>query len=202
MNFNFGWNKKYKNHFRIVKNIDFQYICIKTIYLNLLCTFIPVLILGQESDSNINKGKHNSVYIELLGNGIAPSINYERITANMKVNVGVRVGFGFSPENEYKALYTFPFEIVLVLFGSKKHHIEFGGGISYYLEVKKSEYYHDDEKHNDDSILIFPRIGYRFTGNKGLLIRVGYSPVLELPALENFEKPFSPWGGISIGYSF
>ncbi len=174
----------------------------KAIYLIMLLITFSTFVMSQETNTISKNNKHNSIYFEILGNGYVPSINYERITANLKVNVGIRAGFGFSPENKYSKVYTFPFEVVMVLFGNSKHHLELGVGATYYLEVKNSKFYQDNKNHNKKSVFLFPRVGYRYTGNKGLLLRVGYTPVIEQPALDIFDSPFSFWGGISIGYLF
>ena len=178
-----------------------NYFKMKTINLYIFIILLPLFLSAQKGDTIVKNKKNNSVYVEFLGNGLVLSLNYERILYNGPVNFGVRGGLGYSPEDGERAIYTIPFEIV-VIFGNKKHHIELGAGISYYLKVNKSKHYHDNRKHTNYSIMVYPRIGYRYKGNKGLLIRVGYTPVLELPALDLFDKPFHPFGGISIGYSF
>jgi hypothetical protein len=50
--------------------------------------------------------------------------------------------------------------------------------------------------HRKYNINIIFRMGYRFRGNKGFLLRI--APIMLMPA----ERPILPYGGMSIGYSF
>ena len=178
-----------------MKNIS---ICMKMILL--LFVFVPIASSSQFY-SDVDNFKRNSVYLEFLGNGGASfTINYERILINGNDKFAVRSGFGYFPESYYYTIAV-PLEFI-VIFGSKLHHIELGGGITYYATIDNEIDPHDNQRDVFTSILVIPRLGYRFTGKKGLLIRIGYTPVLQLPYLSEFDQPFQLFGGLSLGYSF
>ena len=169
----------------------------KTKTLFLLIVLSPLFLLSQNNDTLVNKIKSNSVYFELLGNGVVFSLNYEKILINKRNNLGIRFGFGFSPEDEIRDIFTIPIELI-VIFGNKKHHLELGIGSSFYSVIIKPQ---NQRKYMNYSMMFFGRIGYRYTAIKGFLFRVGFTPVVEIPGLL-FDKPFHLHGGISIGYSF
>jgi len=45
-------------------------------------------------------------------------------------------------------------------------------------------------------------IGYRYQKKKGLLFRVGFTPMLEIPLTNEGSYAVIPWVGLSMGYSF
>lgn len=140
----------------------------------------------------------NSVYIEIYGNsGHSLSINFDRLINN-KNTIGIRAGIGFynSPISSrlysYLRYYSVPIEFYGLLLDGN-HHIELGSGLSY-LGSPGSKM---------NFVVIFSRIGYRYTGKKGLLLRAGFTPVIDFST--NFFSnrfPLNPFGGISIGYRF
>ncbi|RLD55559.1 MAG: hypothetical protein DRJ05_12770 [Bacteroidetes bacterium] len=181
----------------MMKNIS---ICMKIMLL--LFVFIPVILSAQNNIKGIGSYKRNSVYMEFYGNsGINFTLNYERLFIGVNNNYAIRTGFGYSPGGNFYNI-SVPIEFVNV-FGKKRHHIELGVGATYYSHIVNSNGNSDGNKTIIfTTILVIPRLGYRFTGKKGLLIRIGYTPVLQLPYLDDFDQPFQLFGGISVGYSF
>ena len=155
-----------------------------------------------EDGGNIIKERKNAVYIESFGNGILiTSFNYERIVFSNKNQFAFRGGFGFTPLSS-RNLFSIPFE-ASVVFGKNAHHFEFGIGFTnYFTRMKNKSDTGDERGQSDYSIMLVPRIGYRLTAKNRLLIRIGFTPVLELPVLSEFDKHFQPYGGISFGYLF
>jgi hypothetical protein len=161
---------------------------------------IPVGICAQNI-RDIGNNKRNSVYLEFYGNsGLSFTLNYERLFVGVNNIYAIRTGFGYFPGEDFYNI-SVPIEFVIV-FGKKRHHIELGAGATYYANVVNTKDGIEGNEEVFSSVLLIPRIGYRFTGKKGLLIRIGYTPVLQLPYLDDFDQPFQLFGGASIGYSF
>jgi len=115
--------------------------------------------------------KRNSIYAELAGNGFWYSVNYDRYLP-VKDNYGfiLRAGLAY-----YDKL--FPMFEANLMSGKNKHHFETGLGYTVF----------------NHGHVVFARMGYRYHGKKGLLLRA--APMYCFT--ENF-----PWFGISVGYSF
>ena len=124
------------------------------------------------SDSVTVKIRKNSIYYEVLGNGIASgSLNYDRnIPLSPKTGIILRAGLAWFDK-------FFPLGEVNLLLGNQRHHFE--GGVGYTAFP--------------DGDGVFLRTGYRFHGRKGMLVRVA-------PMYCINRKFF--WYGLSLGYSF
>ena len=124
------------------------------------------------ADSTLTETRKNSVYYELLGNGLwLGSLNYERIVP-FGTNSGIALRAGLSWYENF-----FPLAGISMLHGNMKHSIEYGAGYTAFQEGN----------------LVFLRLGYRYRGIGGLLIRAA--------PLYSVNQEFF-WFGISIGYSF
>ncbi|NOX45741.1 MAG: hypothetical protein GXO89_02045 [Chlorobi bacterium] len=179
----------------------------------LLFVFLPILLYSQNGDNAVIEHKRNSVYLEFLGNSAYTfSINYERILTDSfneyekmprKNHIAVRIGFGFLPNNYDDHVFTLPLELLSV-FGNQGLHFEIGMGATLYYGIFYNQNrYRDKQWGSESSVVIFSRIGFRYTGEKGLIFRLGYTPVLyEGPYALLFDHPFQLFGGASIGYSF
>lgn len=175
--------------------------------------FIVVLLLcasvcrGQDS---INAKSSNSVFVELLGNAILPSINYEKkFCMKEKMSFAWRIGFTLiHPKGEFDSV-----KIVLTLFipitvnvlvGKKDSKFEFGIGA-------------DVAPIPDDQFVIpHPEIigtavlGYRYEpAGKIFLLRIDYTPFFGNlgPNWGTYKNSrgygvYSHFGGISFGKRF
>ena len=117
-----------------------------------------------ETNKSMNK---NSIYVENLV--IFPSINYDRfLSLSSHAGIILKVGLSY---------YAAPFFIAesSFLIGNERSHFEVGGGFGgkYMLGP-------------------FGRLGYRFIGRKGLVIKGGILIVKNVPVFPSF----------GIGYSF
>ena len=111
--------------------------------------------------------RKNSFYIENLVN--SPTINYDRIfPLNNSMGLVLKVGL-FS----YSGIYLTT-EATL-LFGKTKHFFEIGGGWG-----------------AKDMFELYGRMGYRYIGEKGLMLKGGINYVINVPVF-----PY-----IGIGFSF
>jgi len=151
---------------------------------NFLLLFFFAFILnlycyGQES-KNPNRFRNHSLYAEAGGNGEFFSLNYEfRLSINKDAYQAVylRTGYGVSKD------LVLPFELGFTM--GKKSMLDLALGTTY-KQVK-----------GEPSILMFPlRVGYRFLGNNGFLLRMAPMIVFDQYLGANL------WLGLSVGYSF
>ena len=158
-------------------------------------------VSAQEGSDYIRK----SVYLELLGNGLAYSVNYDmRFKKNQQDGLGFRIGAGGFSITGYDSdgvevkgsLLTFPIELNYLI-GKKRSALETGIGVSPLFLGAKIEV--DDEKigGTGSGANVFLNLGYRFQPlKKGFTARINWTPIIN-------SGGFIPaWFGISLGYSF
>jgi hypothetical protein len=123
----------------------------------------------------------NAMYVELLGQGVALSANYERMLfATTPHNISLRAGFGIWVGIESGGVVV-PID-ASYLFGSN-HKLEIGIGFAFI----SGRY--------DYNAASFALIGYRYQPiDGGFLIRVSFTP--------RFSDEFEPWVGLGLGYAF
>lgn len=135
----------------------------------------------------------NAFYVELLGNGLFYSMNYDRLFTDQ---VSGRVGLMFlgAASDEGSAAVTATPLMVNYLFGRGNSHFEAGVGI---LVVSGAV---DDVPGEEDQsfsgAIGTGTLGYRYQRpGGGFVFRVGLTPFFSTQA-------FGPWFGISFGYGF
>jgi len=117
------------------------------------------------SFKNIQK---NAVYVENLVN--LPSVNYDRILPlSNRTGIILKVGLSY-----YSKLFITSEALFLV--GGMKHFFEIGVGYDY----------------GQDMVDLYGRIGYRYIGKKGLMLKGGIQIVKNVPVFPS----------IGIGYAF
>ncbi len=159
----------------------------------------------------VAQNARNSLYAELLGNGLLYSCNYERLITE---SFGVRIGASFfEPENV--PIVTFPL-MANYLVGSGSSKLELGLGICVLLmpeNVSLSFMSAVDEKLKGNSVLGTATVGYRYQpADGGLVFRAGVTPFFGVFAREKSTSPyldeyedvfgFRVLGGVSVGYAF
>ena len=157
------------------------------------------LLYSQEKNDVETHTSRSSFYLELGGNGIIYSINYDHmLTEKGRFSTHGRIGLSGWPQNGHSMIYAIPLE-VNELIGGGKHHFEMGFGFTTFI----AKTYYDPAKGNEEEFItefvpmITERVGYRFQkADGGFLFRIG----LVLHNLLSFRQLF-PWGGISIGYT-
>ena len=134
--------------------------------------------------SSDKKLKPHSIYVELGGNSIFYSLNYDylfSLSENGKLAVGAGLEYLTmgSYDNSYAPLsksFLLVTPAVNLLLGKKSHHLEVGMSAIYFS-------------------IPSARIGYRYQPAKGgFLFRIGYTPIILAMPLH--------WGGLSFGYTF
>ncbi|MBP6589421.1 MAG: hypothetical protein KAX45_05415 [Chitinophagaceae bacterium] len=139
------------------------------------------------------QGNH-SLYLEIGGNGLGLSANYDARFSKNHHGFGFRAGVGFYPGVNMQIVRTSPIFLlplgVNYVSGKGLHHFEGGLGLSYFsgsFSVLNTE-------SKGSGVAFVPSAGYRFSGKgKGIQFRAFISPFLS-------GGEFFTWGGISIGY--
>lgn len=131
----------------------------------------------------------NAVYLELLGNGIFYSINYDRRFGDA---FGARAGLG-GVGNAGAVPITLNY-----LLGGTRHHLELGIGP---LIVYGPETFEDEQGDlvtgaTTLAVLGTGTFGYRFQPDTGgFVFRIGLTPFFSTGGI-------LPWAGLSLGYAF
>lgn len=159
---------------------------IRSIYFFLLGMTILLMFPSKDLSQQNGASKLNTMYLEIGGNNVFYSLNYEREVLN---NLSPRLGISIMPITEYsnsgkhansKLFVTFMSNYFLTIKNS--HKIELGGGLSYGLET------------------FFPAfsIGYRYNPNDGgFIFKITFTPLLDKEIFDVF-----PWFGVGVGIRF
>jgi hypothetical protein len=173
-----------------------------------LLVLFSTFCFGQKDTTHIAK---NTFYIEVEGNGLLGSINYERLIYNEK-SKSLSLRIGFLPFYEKSASFiAVPLECC-AFFGDK-HFLDIGLGLSYYHGL--SEYRYNPQiqlpDHMFGGLYFIPRIGYRFQkANGGFFLRLDGGALIKLVELYKYNannvsgglllhSPFTI--GLSLGYT-
>ncbi|MCC7400636.1 MAG: hypothetical protein IT214_04035 [Chitinophagaceae bacterium] len=143
--------------------------------------------LKAQSDNTQGTVTSKSVYIELLGSGLAFSANFDS-RFNGRKGLGYRIGMGFVPLSRRTTL-TFPLGVNAIL----------GHGPSYFdAEATATILTSSSGKFNGKEVsrvFIYPHIGYRYTKpTKSFIGRVYVGPLI-------FSSKVLPFAGLSLGYT-
>ncbi len=153
-------------------------------------TFISYHCIAQNAtkDSTVNKNAKN-IYLELGGNGIAVSVNYDfRFTKSQK-GLGMRVGGMFLGGSE-GGFFALPIGLNYLI-GKAPNYFETGLGYTYASEAGN---FSSGEKIS----LLVPSVAYRYQPLKnGVTFRAGFDPLIGLT-----EPGWITWFGLSVGYKF
>jgi hypothetical protein len=184
----------------------------KILHIPAFLFLIACSLNGQSKSSNqrIDTLK-NQVYLEIFGNGLRYSVNYERLLTNWtKLNIASRVGFGYYPFNN--ETLSVPVEIT-TFWGGERDFVESGFGLI--LCKREVDYGHgkgipspDTKKSagintQKDQILVSFRLGYRYQKPNGRSsFRFGLTILYE-----SYKGVFQPTClqipiGFSYGYRF
>ena len=179
----------------------------KTLLVAVIIIAFYLNVIAQ--DSNIIAS--NSVYIELLGNGVPYSLNFDRIVVqNPKLKIAARIGISYMPTFIFSnRIITIPLELT-TLVGEGKHFFEFGPGFTFmhqkYDENDPTVITSVTDPTDYVNIYLQPslRFGYRYQKpDGGFLFRLGLLGItsIEIEKINIGLDLFYLWGGISIGYT-
>lgn len=161
----------------------------KTLTLALVVLIMSTFLTAQEDSmwSYTRKGT-KSAFVELGGNGLALTLNYEKFLTN---RFGIRLGGLFVPAGNQS---TFVGTIMgTSVWGNGKWCVETGLGVTMFTGG-----FRDVATDGTTPSVFVPTgtIGVRYQPRpKGILLRLGLTPMV-------FPSMVLPWVGLSIGYSF
>lgn len=173
----------------------------------LMVVMLPSLQAEAQKEANVVTAT-NAVYLELLGNGVNYSLNYERMfyqTGNFRA--AARIGVSALPWKVGSGSYlkaAIPVELIGLL-GKSKHFLEAGVGYTPFLVPWTGSvgYASDDEFESYIVRSRIPfRIGYRYQKPAGgFFFRAAYMPTLDYtPGWRSQLQLINL--GVSVGKSF
>ncbi|MEM8528844.1 MAG: hypothetical protein AAGG68_29685 [Bacteroidota bacterium] len=141
----------------------------------------------------INAQRAQSIYAEILGNGLFYSVNYDVRFANVDNQFGIRLGAAYFVEAAYLIVQP------NYLFGEDKHKLELGAGFTTLLEFGNGA--------NENQLAANASIMYRFQNPEGnFLFQAGLAPTFvpidEDDTFSGLSRLFWIWPGVSFGYKF
>ena len=165
----------------------------KSVSTGLIMIFVLSIssnVFSQKKSSKVSftfEGAKNAFYVELLGNGLLLSANYDVRIAN---KFGVRAGIGYVGSTEGEGgILTVPV-MGNFLLGNNGRYFEVGAGITYVSG--NSDIFNDD---GFSSILGTLSFMYRRQPvDGGFMWKIGLTPFLA----EGIFVPY--WAGVGIGY--
>ncbi len=142
------------------------------------------------------KHRRNAIHAEVGGTGVFASISYERLKplkngVIFAPSIGIAAPF---PENSAKVssrFYMMPVQFNWLI-GKSSSKIELGLSVNPALSSYTTHVPGYEDEGYDLGALPSFRVGYRYMGPKGLVVRAGYTPIIFM----------NPWAGVSLGYSF
>lgn len=141
----------------------------------------------------LGQKRNNIISMELFGNGLYYSMNYERnFDSDKTIKVNPRIGVTVMG-SDFNAL---PVEAVFIV-GKKKHRLETGLGVTPSIEKRGKIVANGNIITRSTFVFrtyILSRIGYRYEAKSGFLLKLGVTPVL--------YPQFFPWPALTIGKSF
>jgi len=171
----------------------------KTSILHLLF-LIPTLLVIKSSYINAQEIASkdyvkNQIFLELGGDGIIYSINYERLLTE---NIALRGGIGITPGMIFidGTFFGIPLT-VSYLIGGGRSKLELGLGVTYFTVEDAAIF---GIPAGDFSFAALTGIvGYRGSSrDRGFVFRIAFTPLYN----SDFNPSFVPTGGISFGYAF
>lgn len=153
------------------------------------------------------RAPQNAVYLELLGNGVLLSINYDRkLTDRFSLRAGTgswgSEGTSWDGREVETTMVTVPL-LANYLGGSGNGRLELGAGVLFGHRKREHTFGEPDDSYTFTSLTGV--VGYRYQpSRRGLMFRVGATPFVGLgdPETAYPDKGLVPSIGVSGGYSF
>lgn len=142
------------------------------------------------------QSSRNALYLEIGGNAVISSINYERRVSDQWYG---RAGFSLAQsESADRTATTFiiPVTASWVSRPRANHHFEAGGGLTLALGDRQDLYGDVGDEGNFSTVLATGIVGYRYQKPKGgFQFRAAFTPVVG-------NGVAAPWLGVSFGYAW
>ncbi len=156
-------------------------------FVAILCVLTSLSMNNETKAQSV--GANSAVYLELGGNGLLYSLNYDY---RFDKDWSARGGIMYAPVGDV-SLTIVPL-MANYLIGSN-HNFEIGAGIAY-LGVSVDVEGEDFAGISASGVAGTSTIGYRYQNmDGGFVFRIGLTPVFG-------EFGVLPWAGLSLGYAF
>ncbi|MDP3470167.1 MAG: hypothetical protein Q8S11_17630 [Daejeonella sp.] len=145
------------------------------------------------AESSVPEKRAQNIFVELGGQGLLFTANYDTRFSNRRDGLGGRVGIGYVAIDGDNAT-TVPLSLNYLL-GKGKHFFEMGLGATFMATGgTENSFFFDD---NNSNVIGTMSFSYRLQpSNGGFSLRAGITPVFN----KNFFIPY--YAGLSLGYSF
>ena len=142
----------------------------------------------------------NAAYVELGGNGVLPTLNYERrFTDHWAGRIGfVVITSEETEEEDDDVTFAFPVVANFISHPASNHHFEVGGGLLFVVgdEQEFAPDGGEDEDEQISNVALTGLAGYRYQRpGRGFVFRAGLTPFF-------IDGDFAPFAGISFGYGW
>lgn len=136
----------------------------------------------------------NTFFVELLGNGLVYSLNYERFfTPQLGIRIGGMFLRGEDDAGDEATVGIFPV-MATYLLGDGNSHFETGLGVGIFTASANID--EIDEDFGASDLYATATLGYRYQKPEGgVIFRAGFTPAYA-------SGNFIPWVGVSVGYAF
>jgi hypothetical protein len=165
-------------------------------FIHALFLFIPLLATSQSTGEPLSVPAKQAVYIEFGGPAGCGSLNYEHdLFKKTSLKIALRAGIGSCCLKDFEGKLNpdlvIPLEVLLSY--GKAGKLELGAGQAISSVVYSRAL--DESKIRKTEISTFFTLSYRYQWSNGLLIRIGYTPVMS-------ANHYYHWCGFSLGYAF
>lgn len=168
-----------------------------TAILIFVLLFFSVLVKGQESDSTSSEnGKRaQNIFVELGGQGLLFTANYDSRFSKRRDGLGGRAGIGYiSTGGDNASTMTMPLSLNYLL-GKGRQFFEIGLGATLLATSGNDNSFWIKE--NNSNIIGTMSFSYRLQPiDRGFSFRAGLTPIFK----KNVFIPY--YAGLSLGYSF
>jgi hypothetical protein len=163
------------------------------IILILVSLFSNSFVNAQTIENKGNQNRAQNIFVELGGQGILFTANYDSRFSNRRDGLGGRIGIGYIAEGGDNAT-TVPVALNYLL-GKGKHFFEMGLGASLLVTGGDDESFLFDK--NQSNVIGTMSFSYRLQPvDQGFSFRAGLTPIFN----KDFFIPY--YAGLSLGYSF
>jgi len=162
----------------------------------LLLFAVGIITFNSVQAQVAERTKSQGVFVEVLGNGLIYSVNYDTRFSQRFDGFGGRAGIGYIAI-EGTRLTTMPF-LVNYLFGKEKHFFEIGVGTTFLAASDNSATIGPvGDRERDSAFIGTMSLGYRLEPTDGgFTFRAGITPFFD-------SSIFWPlWPQVSFGYAF
>ena len=156
--------------------------------------FLLAVVAGA-AEARAQTSRH-AAYVEIGGNAIVPSVNYERrLGERWHGRAGISFITGETSEDS-ESTFIFPFTVSSVNRPLSNHHFEWGGGLTFVTGDSQDLFETVDDDEKISNVLLTGILGYRYQKpDGGFQFRIAATPVLG-------DDLAAPWMGFSLGYAW